>query len=148
MRRSFRIAMLCLLIACAAAAQKKPEPIDDLRKRAEASSRGDRARLYSELSLRYAELAGERFAAGEEFEAKMSVAESVRSAQEAKSAAVTTKQRLKQTEIALRNTANKLNDVLRATTFENHAGIEQAVLRVRSFQKELLDAMFAKDEEK
>ena len=113
-----------------------------LRKRAEASEAGDRAKLFAELSRLEVEEANSKFTAGDADGAQAEVARATEDAQQATQSSLNTHKRMKQTQMALHEVARRLDGIEHSLSAEDRAPVKKAVERVQGMATELLEAMF------
>lgn len=140
MRRGVVIAMVLLLAVSAAA--KREETFEQLRARADAANPKDRDKLFAEVSRRAVDLANGFYNAGDLEKAKAAVDIAVDYAQKARDAARDTGKNIKRTEITLRETARRLDDIGKSLSFEDRPYVEDAVRRIEAARTDLLDQMF------
>lgn len=144
-----------LLAALSAAAQEEHEQhaahlaaLERLEERAEAASGGNRARRYAELSRDWVEQANRYFYAGDTARGHEAVQQAVEAAEKAGEAARTSRKRMKQTEIAIRQVARRLDDIGRTLAFDDRPKVENAVESMEAVRRNILTAMFAPPEDR
>jgi hypothetical protein len=142
MRKLFIFAMIAAALF-AAAKDKTPETIDQLKARAEAADKHKQTELYAELANR--ELAAADAAYNSDAEkAKALFNQSAKDAVTAANAALESNHRLKQTEISLRELGHRMSDMRRGWAFEDRAPLDPAIQQVETARSKLLDRMFQK----
>jgi len=142
------VAVLCCIAPAQQAAPRTARPAAEsaaaasLRKRAEAAQGGDRAKLFTELARDEVEQANAKFNAGNADSAQADVARATADAQEATQAALTTRKRLKQTQLALHELSRRLDGIEHSLSAEDRPPVKQAVDRLQAMATQLLEAMF------
>ena len=136
------ILLSVILLTAGAAAKKADEPLDALKARAETAKPSDQARLFATIAGREVSEADHFYTEGDIDRAKISVEVVVRYADRAGAAAKNSGKHLKDTEIQLRQTARRLDDLRKTVNFEDRADLENAVKEVEKTRQELLDHMF------
>jgi hypothetical protein len=139
---------LVLLLAAAPAgiAQEKEQedgPLAAQWAQAEEARGGTRARRFADLASAQVEVANRYFGDGEVARGHRAVERAVEAAEKAGEAAVESRRRMKQTEISLRQTARRLDDIRRTLAFEDRPAVESAVESIEDTRRVILDAMFA-----
>jgi hypothetical protein len=142
MRRLPTIAVMVLLTGLNCVAAK--ETVQDLAARADAARPEDRPGLYIEIAERQLKAVTELFGAGKDEDALVAVKDVVSYSEKAHDAAIAARNKLKNTEIALRKMAAKLRDIKRTLTFEDQAPVQAASDRLEALRTDLLAKMFGK----
>ena len=142
MRRSLKIAAIMLVTALCWGAAK--ETVQQLAARAETALPDERPGLYIEIAERQLKAVDELFGAGKDDEAVATVKDVVTYSEKAHDAAVVSRNKLKNTEIALRKMAAKLRDIKRTLSFEDQAPVQAAADRLEVLRTDLLSKMFGK----
>ena len=152
LRTTWRIGIVLLLCAFAAAQDKKESPqpsvgagndhFAELRKRAEGSEGGDRARLFIELAHQEIEDADAKFTAGDADAAQIEVKQATADAEQATQTSINTHKRMKQTQMAMHELARRLDGIEHSLTAEDRPQVKSAVDRLQSLATELLETMF------
>jgi len=117
----------------------RPSDVERLKTKAESMKDYERGKIYSEIARELTEQASRQFAEGDEVAALRSVAEVVEFAEKASSAAKLRNKKTKDTEINLRKTARRLEEVSKTLTLEDRPPIEEAMQKVDEIRKELLE---------
>ena len=154
-RTIWQFGIVILLCACAVAQDKQEPPsknqpsastaddhFSDLRKRAESSEGGDRAKLYLELAHQEIEEADAKFTAGDADRAQVEVTQAIADAQAATHASMETHKRMKQTQIAMHELARRLDGIEHSLTAEDRPPVKAAVEKLQGMATELLETMF------
>jgi hypothetical protein len=132
--------VLATVLDCAAA----KETVQQLEARAEAARPEDRPGLYIEIAEHQLKAVAELFGAGKDEDAVAAVKDVVTYSERAHDAAITSRNRLKGTEIALRKMAAKLRDLKHTLSFDDQAPVQAATDRLEALRTDLLSKMFAK----
>ena len=140
--RCSRILAALLLLTTAVCAKNVDEPLDALKARAESARPQDQPHLFSTIARREVNEADHFYSEGDIPNAKKAVGEVVHYAGWAADAASSSGKHLKETEILLRQTARRLDDVGKALNFEDRPDVAAAVKQVEEFRQKLLDRMF------
>ena len=137
------VALFSLMLSALAAA-RDDEPIEKLIERA--NSAGDhKAELYAKVARREVEIANEEFVKGEVQQAFAAVKAVSEYSDKALQAAHQYRKKLKETELTLRATSRRLNDVEQTLAFEDRPLVKQVVEHVEDIRTDLLHLMFAPD---
>jgi hypothetical protein len=142
MRRTLTIAVVVMSTVLGGAAAK--ETVQQLEARAEAARPEDRPGLYIEIAEHQLKAVAELFGAGKDEDAVAAVKDVVTYSERAHDAAITSRNRLKGTEIALRKMAAKLRDLKHTLSFDDQAPVQAATDRLEALRTDLLSKMFAK----
>ena len=113
-----------------------------LKTRAAAAKVSDQDKLYAQLAMRATEVANDHYTAGDVIKAQSTIDEVVNYAEKARDAALQSNKNLKQTEITLRETSRRLDDLRRSLALEDRPYVETAINRIETVRKQLLDQMF------
>ena|SRR5271163_1337701 len=142
MRRSLTIAVMVVVAVLNSVASK--ETVQQLAARADAARPEDRPGLYIEIAQRQLKAVNELFAAGKDEDAVLAVKDVVTYSEKAHDAAIAARNKLKNTEIALRKMAAKLHDIKRTLSFEDQAPVQAASDQLEALRTDLLAKMFGK----
>ena len=135
------VALLNLLLGVAAAA-RDDEPVEKLIERA--NSAGDhKAELFAKVARREVEIANDEFVKGDVQQAYAAVKAVSEYSDKALQAAHQYRKKLKETELTLRATSRRLNDVEQTLAFEDRPLVRQVVEHVEDIRTDLLHLMFA-----
>jgi hypothetical protein len=152
-----RVLVAAMLLCAIAAAQNTKEssqpksppnanaasdPLADLRKRAEDSEGGDRAKLFVELAHHEIEDADAKFTAGQADRAQAEIKQATADAAQATKTSITTHKRLKQTQIAVHELARRLDGIEHSLTAEDRPPVKAAADKLQNMATELLETMF------
>src|SRR5262245_23364440 len=119
------------------------QKIDEKLAKAEHMDEGDRGRIYSEVAVQQVDLANGLFTAGDSEKGQQAVTQAVEVAKKASASAKIKKNKIKQTEIYLRECSRRLEELARTVTALEREPIQQAATQVENLRTELLDTMFA-----
>ena len=140
MRRIIPILIL-LLLALTVLAEVKP--IDQLKAEAEKADSGQQAKLYAEVAERLVEVADQQFTNGNAINGHATVQEILQYATKAHDSAISTRKKMKETEIHLRNTQRLLESLKRTLAAEDRPALEELEKKLAQFRQDILDTMFA-----
>jgi hypothetical protein len=140
--RWLHISLTVFLLLALASAKSKEEPLEALKARAENARLHDQPRLFATIARREVNEADRFYTAGDIANAKKAVDEVVSYATRATEAAQKSGKHLKNTEILLRETARRLDDVRKTLNFDDRPYVTAAVNQVEKARQKLLDQMF------
>lgn len=146
-----RLASILVVLTLAAALHGKDQKsVDQLRAEAEKAGGGHQALLYAELAERLVDQADQQFTQGESVKAQATIQEILSVATKARDGGVSSRRKLKETEIHLRLTQRRLEDVRRTLSADDRPEVEAVEKKLSDFRQDLLNAMFSprKEEEK
>ena len=146
-----RLASILVVLTLAAALHGKDQKsLDQLRAEAQKASGGHQALLYAELAERLVDQADQQFTQGESVKAQATIQEILSVATKARDGGVHSRRKLKETEIHLRLTQRRLEDVRRTLSADDRPEVEAVEKKLSDFRQDLLNAMFSprKEEEK
>lgn len=135
-------AILCVLVLGllgAAQATVAPSEIDRMKAKAEAMKDYERGKIYAEIARELTEDANRQFTDGKPVEAQATVQEVVAFAQKASAAAKLKNKKTKDTEINLRKTARRLEEVEKTLAVEDRPAVKAAVDKLDEIRKDLLE---------
>ncbi len=141
-RRWLRIPIAVLLLAVCVSAKGTEEPLEALKARAENARPQNQGHLFATIARREVNEADRFYTEGDIANATKAVDEVVRYADRATEAAQKSGKHLKNTEILLRQTARRLDDVRKTLNFDDRPYVEAAVKQVEKVRQKLLDQMF------
>jgi hypothetical protein len=140
--RWLHILLTVLLLLALASAKSKEEPLEALKARAESARLHDQPRLFAIIARREVNEADRFYTAGDIANAKKAVDEVVRYATRAAEAAQKSRKHLKKTEIMLRGTGRRLDDLRETLNFDDRPYVQAAVDQVEKARQRLVDQMF------
>jgi hypothetical protein len=125
---------------------KEQKTLDQLRAEAEKASGGHQAMLYAQLAERLVEQADQQFIQGESVKGQATVQEILNVATKARDGGISSRRKLKETEIHLRQTQRHLENVRRTLSAEDRPEVEAVEKKLSDFRQELLNLMFSPKE--
>ena len=145
-RDYLRYFALCLFLsALPAIAVTKDEPsVDDLKARVASASVGDRAKLCIQIARRQLDESDKQYAASDIEKAQASLTDVVAYAELARDYSIQSHKHEKDTEIAARAMARKLNGILHSLPQQDQPAVKDALQRIEKVRDDLLLAMFPK----
>lgn len=141
------IPMAVLLVAGCLAAKSTEEPLEALKTRAEHARVPEQPHLFATIARREVNEVDRFYTEGDITNATKAVDDLVRYADRAAETAQKSGKHLKDTEIVLRETARRLDDVRKTLNFEDRPQVEAAVKQLEKFRQQLLDHMFGPSKE-
>jgi hypothetical protein len=136
------IAITVLLLAASTAGRSADQSLDALKARAESARPNEKGRMFAMVARREVNEADRFYTDGDIGNAKKAVDEVVLYAGRAAEAAGKSGKHLKDTEILLRQTARRLDEVRKTLNFEDRPDVEAAVKQVENIRQKLLNQMF------
>lgn len=140
--RWLHMPMALALLAICVGARSTDEPLEALKTRAESARLQEQPHLFATIARREVNEADRFYTEGKIADATKAVDELVRYAARASEAAQKTGKHLKNTEILLRETARRLDDVSKTLNFDDRIYVEAAVKQVEKSRQQLLEQMF------
>jgi hypothetical protein len=137
MRKTIAVSVVLML---ALTAQRD---VAGMREEADHAQGGRLARLASALAKYLVGTAGEQFSQGSTEQGQTTVRDILRYAEMARDAAVKSREYMKQTEIKLRQTQRRLEDVERTLPADDRPPLDAVEKKIQRFRQDLLDAMFS-----
>lgn len=116
-----------------------PTEVDRLKSKVERMKDHDRGKIYSEIARELTEQANREFTDGQPDKALASVKLVLEYAEKASAAAKIKNKKTKDTEINLRKTARRLEEVEKTLALEDRPPVKAAVEKVDEIRKELLE---------
>jgi uncharacterized protein (DUF2252 family) len=145
--RTLSYILILLSFATATAASQK-KTVEQLRSEAEKSSGGQQALMYAELAERLVYVADGQFTAGDSSKGQQTVEEILADATKAHDVAASSRKKLKEVEIHLRETQRHLENVRRTLAASDRPPLERVEKKIAEFRQELLNVMFAPKKDK
>ena len=142
--RALCISVLCLSLAAVAADETKTpqQRVEERQAGLNKLKEHDRAEQYAKLALDLADLAEEQYNAGNLDAGNKTIAALVDAAKKAHTAAAMKKKKIKEAEINLRRTVNKLDAVMRSLSQADQDPVKKAIADVEKARADTLEAMF------
>ena len=142
--RTVSIARLASPIILMTALWASPPPsIDVLKAKAQQAQDGERGRLYAEVARELVEVADRHYIDGDVDKAEHTVREIVDYASKARESLRGSKRKLKETEILLRKSQRRLEDMRRTLAASDQPKVQEAIGKLELIRRELLDQMFS-----
>lgn len=135
---------MAVLTACfaAAAIAAKDSTVEELKARLGSTAIGERPHLCLQIAERQLDAANKLFVAAENEQAKAALTDVVAFSELARDYAIQSRKHQKQTEIAVRMMARKLNDLKHTVTHDDQPAVQDAIDRLQRVRDDLLLAMF------
>ena len=142
--RALSIWILCLSLAAVASDETKTpqQRVEERQAGLNKLKEQDRAEQYAKLALDFADLAEEQYNTGNLDAGNKSIAALVDAAKKAHTAAAMKKKKIKEAEINLRRTVNKLDAVMRSLSQADQDPVKKAIAEVEKARADTLEAMF------
>jgi len=134
------IIVLLVLCTLALAAQRN---VDGLKEEADRAAGGHQAKLCSELAQYLVGVADQQFTQGNSEQGQATVQDILKYAQKARDAAIKSHDKMKETEIRLRETQRHLEGLKRTLALEDRPPLDNVEKKIEQFRQDLLNAMFA-----
>jgi len=144
-----RLASILVVLALSVAMHGKDQKtLEQLRAEAEKAGGGHQALLYAELADRLVDRADQQFTQGESVKGQATVQEILSAATKARDGGVSSRRKLKETEIHLRQTQRHLENMRRTLSAEDRPEVEAVEKKLADFRQDLLNAMFSPRKER
>lgn len=142
--RTLSIFILCVSLATALADEPKlaQQRVADRQAGLAKLKEHERAEQYAKLALDLADLAGQQFDAGDVDAGNKTIGQVVEAAQKAHAAAAMKKKKIKEAEINLRRTEDKLNAVMHSLSTADQGPIKKAIADVEKARLDTLETMW------
>ena len=118
--------------------------IDGMKAQAEKKNSADRARIYADIARELVEIANQQFTDGDAEKAQSSIKDAVTYSEKSAASAQEKGKKIKDTEITLRVTARRIEEVRRTVAVDDQPPLAAAVTRIEELRRQLLDQMFRK----
>lgn len=142
------ISYILILLSFAAAVANQKKTVEQLRNEAERSHGGQQGLMYAELAEQLVFVADEQFTAGDSRKGQATVQEVLEDATRAHAAAVSSRKKLKEVEIHLRQTQRHLENVRRTLAASDRPPLEGVEKKLADFRQDLLNVMFSPRKDK
>ncbi len=113
--------------------------VDRMKAKAEGMKDHDRGKIYSEIAQELTEQANQQFTDGQHDAALATIKQVLEYAEKASAAAKLKNKKTKDTEINLRKTARRMEEVARTLALEDRPPVNAAVEKLDEIRKELLE---------
>ena len=141
-----RRASILVLLLSTLAALADEKSIDQLKAEAERPG-SDQAKVCAEVAERLVSVADKQFSDGESVKGHATVEEILKYGTRAHDLAISTRKKMKDTEIHLRRCRRALENVRRTLAAEDRPAVEAVEKKLEQFGEEILEAMFAPPKE-
>jgi soluble cytochrome b562 len=138
------ILMVVVAMASTSVASSKAS-VDELKARLQNARPDERAGISLEIAERQVDTADKLYKDGKVDEAQAAIKDVVSYAGQAGDATAQSGHHIKNTEIAMRKMAHKLNDVKRTVSYENQPTLQSAIDSLEKIRTDLLNKMFGKN---
>lgn len=142
--RRIRILVSLALLSLAVASAHTEPTVEELKARVPAANVGDKAKICVEIAEKELTEADKLYATDDLDKAQQTLTDVVAYSELARDYSIQSNKHQKQTEIAMRNMARKLNDLLHVLTREEQGPVKEAISRLERVRDDLLAAMFPK----
>lgn len=137
------IVLICTSLSASTQADNQTA-LAALQTRAEQAESRDRCFLYTKLVSRLTDLAGRQFNSGDSAHASETLKQVQRYAQEIQSGIGDDTKRLKDSELILRRTTFRLQELLHDASFEDRPALESTIKQLDQIRTQLLTRVFKK----
>jgi hypothetical protein len=144
-RRHPRFVLYVLLSAAVCCLGQADEHLDQLKSHADSGPAEQRAEACIAVAQHQLSAADKLFTAGNTEQAQAAVRDVADYSEKAAAAAEHNSHKLKNTEIAVRKMAHKLEDIKRSLAFEDQPPVQAAINRLEKARTNMLNKMFGKD---
>ena len=134
--------LMLLLFALHAAAGATELSLEGLKSKLASAGEGDRPHLCVLIAERQLDAADKLYAGADFDKAQAALVEAVTYSEMARDYAIKSRKYQKQTEIAARGMARKLNDLMHSLAHQDQAAVQSAIGRLQRVRDDLLGAMF------
>ena len=142
MRRFATMIVLVLATAASGAAADKKDSLEQLKARADSAAGKHEIELATEIAERQLKATDEAYSAGNVDQAQAALTDVVDYGVRAAKEATNTGKRMKQTEIALRKIADKLDGIGKSVDVDSRPAVVDAVKKLEAARNDLLFRMF------
>lgn len=142
--RTWGPVLLITLVAASIFAVPSQPTVEELKARLQNARPEDRGNIALEIAEREVATLDKLFSDGKADEAQAAVREVVDYSRQAGEAAGQSGRHIKNTEIALRKMAHRLNDIKRSVAFADQPPLQSAIESLEKIRTDLLNKMFGK----
>src|SRR4051794_26030287 len=142
MRRLATLLVLVMVTAASGAAADKKDSLEQLKARADSAAGKHEIELATEIAERQLKTTDEAYSAGNVDQAQAALTDVVDYGVRAAKEATNTGKRMKQTEIALRKIADKLDGIGKSVDVDSRPPVVDAVKKLEAARNDLLFRMF------
>jgi hypothetical protein len=119
------------------------QTLQEMKSRVSTTSMADRPQLCLDISQRQLEVATQLYVAGETAKAQAALADVAAFSELARDYAIQSHRKQKQSEIAIRKMARKLEDLKHTVLQEDQKEIQETINRLQTLRDDLLGSMFS-----
>lgn len=144
---AWRGALPLLLLCSMASARPVPrnEPtVEELKARIATANTGDKVHLCVQVAEKRLDEADKLYVASDIQKGQEALTDVVSFSEQARDYSLQSRKHQKQTEIAMRNMARKLNNILHTLGHDDQAPVQDAITRIERVRDDLLSSMFPK----
>jgi len=138
-----KLLYIVIVVSLSLSALAEKKTVDQLKAEAEKSNGGHQAELYAELAERLVDVADQQFTAGDSAKGQNTVQDILASATRAHDGAVSSRKKLKQVEILLREAQRRLENMRRTLAAVDRPPVQDVEKKLADFRQDLLNVMFA-----
>ena len=138
----------CILFTFAIAAVAAQRSIDQMKVEADKAEGGRQAKLCAELARQLVPVADQQFTETHVEQAQNTVQEILKYASKARDASINSHGKMKETEIILRETQRKLQELRRTLSVDDRQPLEEVGKKLEQFRQDILNEMFAPPKKK
>jgi hypothetical protein len=138
-----KLLYIVIVVSLSLSALAEKKTVDQLKAEAEKSNGGHQAELYAELAERLVDVADQQFTAGDSAKGQNTVQDILASATRAHYVAVSSRKKLKQVEIHLREAQRRLENMRRTLAAVDRPPVQDVEKKLADFRQDLLNVMFA-----
>lgn len=145
--RAWRGALPLLLLCSMASARPVPrnEPtVEELKARIATANTGEKVHLCVQVAEKRLDEADRLYVASDIQKGQEALTDVVSYSEQARDYSLQSRKHQKQTEIAMRNMARKLNNILHTLGHDDQAAVQDAITRIERVRDDLLSSMFPK----
>ncbi|HLZ00390.1 MAG TPA: hypothetical protein VKT33_15125 [Candidatus Angelobacter sp.] len=141
--RSQAAGVICVVFLLGLASIAQRPTIESLKTQAEGAKGGQQAKLYAELAEALVDVAARQFEQDNSAQGQATVNEVLGYGTKARDAAVSSRSKMKETEIHLRNAQRKLEDLKRTLSADDRTPLDEVEKKLAQFREDILNTMFA-----
>ena len=138
-----KVVAICILLTLAVAAAGAQRSIDQMKAEADKAEGGHQARLCAEVARQLVPIADQQFTEAHVEQAQTTVQEILKYASKARDASINSHGKMKETEIILRETQRKLQELRRTLSVDDRPALEEVEKKLEQFRQDILNEMFA-----
>ena len=136
--------LIPVLLTATIAVARAQESVESMKARVESASEKDQVELCTRIAERQLEALDKAYNAGDQKQAEAALDDVATYGVKAADASRNTGKRLKQTEIAIRKMASRLDDIRKTLDVDQRPAVGEVVRKLEKARTELLNRMFRK----